>query len=161
MQETWVRSLGQEDPLEKEIETHFNILAWKISWREETGWLEFMGSQRVRHSWATEYIHIYVICAYLYWEYLYKTIYVCVHIYTESLFIDLFQVGTIRRWFILVMELFNELVFKLHSILKWSPLSGLNKNSKKVLWEYVLLTKSMRLLQALTKCLTRQMLYAW
>ena len=48
-QETQVRSLGQEDPLEKEMATHFSILAWKIPWMEEPGSLQSMGSQRVRH----------------------------------------------------------------------------------------------------------------
>ena len=47
--ETWVRSLGQEDPLEKEMATHSNTLAWKIPWMEEPGGLQPMGSQRVRH----------------------------------------------------------------------------------------------------------------
>ena len=47
MQETWVRSLGREDPLEKEMATHSNILAWKIPWTEDPGWLLSMGSQRV------------------------------------------------------------------------------------------------------------------
>ena len=45
LQETQVRSLGQEDPLEKEMATHSNILAWKISWTEEPGRLQSMGSQ--------------------------------------------------------------------------------------------------------------------
>ena len=49
MQETWVRSLGQEDSLEKEMETHSSILAWRISWTEEPGGLQCMGSQTVRH----------------------------------------------------------------------------------------------------------------
>ena len=49
MRETWVRSLGQEDPLEKERATHSSILAWKIPWTEEPGRLQSMGSQRVRH----------------------------------------------------------------------------------------------------------------
>ena len=49
MQETWVRSLGQEDPLEKEMATHSNILAWKIPWIEEPGGLQSMGS----HNWVT------------------------------------------------------------------------------------------------------------
>ena len=49
MQETQVRSLGWEDPLEKEMATHSSILAWKIPWTEETGRLQSMGSQRVRH----------------------------------------------------------------------------------------------------------------
>ena len=44
--ETWVRSLGQEDPLEKEMATHSSILAWKIPWTEEPGRLESMGLQR-------------------------------------------------------------------------------------------------------------------
>ena len=50
MWETQVRSLGQEDPLEKEMATHSSILAWKIPWREEPGRLQSMGSQRVGHN---------------------------------------------------------------------------------------------------------------
>ena len=49
MQETRVRSLGREDPLEKEMTTHSGILAWKISWTEEPGGLLSMGSQRPGH----------------------------------------------------------------------------------------------------------------
>ena len=49
MQETWVSSLVQEDPLEKGMATHSSILAWRISWPEEPGGLESMGLQRVRH----------------------------------------------------------------------------------------------------------------
>ena len=49
MQETWVRSLGREDPLEKEMATHASVLAWRIPWTEEPGKLQSMGSQRVRH----------------------------------------------------------------------------------------------------------------
>ena len=48
MQETWVPSLDQEDPLEKEMVNHSNILTWRISWTEEPGGLQSMGSQRVR-----------------------------------------------------------------------------------------------------------------
>ena len=47
--ETWVRSLGWEDPLEKKMATHSSILVWKISWTEEPGGLQSMGSQRVGH----------------------------------------------------------------------------------------------------------------
>ena len=47
--ETWVRSLGWKDPLEKEMATHCSILAWKIPWTEEPGRLQFMGLQRVEH----------------------------------------------------------------------------------------------------------------
>ena len=53
VQETWVWSLGWEDPLEKEMATHSSIIAWKISWTEEPGELQSMGSQRVGHDWAT------------------------------------------------------------------------------------------------------------
>ena len=49
VQETRVLSLGWEDPLEKEMATHSSILAWKISWTEEPGGLQSMGSQRVGH----------------------------------------------------------------------------------------------------------------
>ena len=49
MQETWVRSLGREDPLEKKMATHSSILIWRILWTDESGGLQSMGSQRVRH----------------------------------------------------------------------------------------------------------------
>ena len=53
MQKTWVQSLGQEDPLEKEVATHFSILAWRIPWTEDLGGLQSMGSQRGTHNWVT------------------------------------------------------------------------------------------------------------
>ena len=49
MQETWVLSLGQEDPLEKRMATHSSILAWRIPWTEEPGGLQSMVLQRVEH----------------------------------------------------------------------------------------------------------------
>ena len=49
MQETWVPSLGWEDPLEKEMATRSSILAWKIPWTEEPGRLQSLGSQRIGH----------------------------------------------------------------------------------------------------------------
>ena len=49
MQETWVRSLGWEDLLEKEMVTHSSIFAWRIPWTEEPGRLQSMGKQRVRY----------------------------------------------------------------------------------------------------------------
>ena len=73
MRETQVQSLGQEDPLEKEIATDTSILAWRIPWTEEPGGLQFMGSQRVNttkwltHNQATkQYINVYVcvVCVY-------------------------------------------------------------------------------------------------
>ena len=53
MQETGVWSLGQEDPLGKEMATHSNILAWRIPWTDEPNRLQSMGFQRVGHDWAT------------------------------------------------------------------------------------------------------------
>ena len=47
MRETWVPFLGQEAPLEKEMTTHSSILAWRIPWTEESGRLQFMGSQKL------------------------------------------------------------------------------------------------------------------
>ena len=49
MQETWVQTLGQEDPLEKEMAPHSSTLAWKIPWTEEPGRLQSVGLQRVGH----------------------------------------------------------------------------------------------------------------
>jgi len=49
MQETWVQSLSQGDPLKREIATHSSILAWRIPWTEGSGGLQSMGSQRVGH----------------------------------------------------------------------------------------------------------------
>ena len=53
MWETWVRSLGWEDPLEKEMAIHSSILAWRIPWMEEPGGPQSKGSQRIGHNWAT------------------------------------------------------------------------------------------------------------
>ena len=53
MWETWVQSLGWEDPLEKGMATHSSILAWRIPWIEEPGRLQSMRLQRVRHNWGT------------------------------------------------------------------------------------------------------------
>ena len=58
MQEMQVQSLCWKDPLEKEMATHSSILAWEITWIEEPGGLQPMGSQRVRHDWATKREHI-------------------------------------------------------------------------------------------------------
>ena len=55
MQETWVWSMGWEDPLEKEMAIHSSTIAWKIPWTEEPGRLQSMGSQRVGHDRATSH----------------------------------------------------------------------------------------------------------
>ena len=62
VQENQIGSLGQEDPLEKDMENHSSILTWKIPWTEEANGLKSMGSQRVRHdrlilTHATVWIH--------------------------------------------------------------------------------------------------------
>ena len=59
--ETWVWSLGQEDPLEKEKASHSSTLAWKIPWMEQPGRLWSMGSQRVGHDWAASLISLSVL----------------------------------------------------------------------------------------------------
>ena len=53
MWETWVRSLGWEDPLEKEMATHSSMPSWRSPWTEKLGGLQSTGSQRVRHDWVT------------------------------------------------------------------------------------------------------------
>ena len=65
VRETRVQSLGWEDRLEKEMATHSSILAWKIPWTKEPGRLESVGSQRVRHDWAT-FFHFHVSYDHLY-----------------------------------------------------------------------------------------------
>ena len=60
MQENWVQSMDQEDPLEKGMATHSSILTWKIPWTEEPGRLQFTGLQKVRHGLVTNtftYVH--------------------------------------------------------------------------------------------------------
>ena len=61
MQETQVQSLNQEDPLEKGMATHSSILAWRIPGTEESGGLQSMGSQRVRHDRVTEHEHEFLL----------------------------------------------------------------------------------------------------
>ena len=58
MQETYIWYLSQEDPLEKEMETHSSIPAWEIPWTEEPGGLQSMGSQRMEHDLATKSAYI-------------------------------------------------------------------------------------------------------
>ena len=62
MQETQIQTLGQEDPLEKGMATHLNVLAWRISWTEETNQLQSMESQRIRHThnWVTKTQHRHI-----------------------------------------------------------------------------------------------------
>ena len=53
MQETWVQSLGQEDPMEEEMATHSSILVWEILWTEEPDGLLSMGLKRAGHAWSS------------------------------------------------------------------------------------------------------------
>ena len=57
VQETWIRFLGQEEPLEKGMATHSSIIAWRIPWTEKPGGLQPMGLQKVGHDWATDIIN--------------------------------------------------------------------------------------------------------
>ena len=59
--ETWVQSLGPADALKESMETHSSIFAWRISWTEETGELESVRLQRVKHNWMTEHALTYTI----------------------------------------------------------------------------------------------------
>ena len=63
MQETWVRFLGWEDPLEKEMATHFSILAWKIPWTEEPRRLPSLGSRRVDTAEQLHFTSLYFSAA--------------------------------------------------------------------------------------------------
>ena len=58
MQETWVGSLGWEDPLEEGMANHSSILAWRITWTEEPSGLQSIGSQRVGHDWVTMHVRM-------------------------------------------------------------------------------------------------------
>ena len=64
MQESWVWSVGQEDPLEKGMATHSSILEWRIPWTEEPGGLQSKGLQRVGHKWATNPFTVSRCCLY-------------------------------------------------------------------------------------------------
>ena len=83
MQETWVQSLGWEDPLQKGMATNFSILAWRTPWTEEPGGLQSMGSQRVWHDWVTNtftfmcVIHIYPLHMYPIYTHIPATPYKC------------------------------------------------------------------------------------
>ena len=67
MQESWVRSLGWEDPLEKEMATHSSTLAWRIPWTEERDRLQSMDSQRVAHECANKF-HFHLLAGTATWS---------------------------------------------------------------------------------------------
>ena len=88
VQETWVWSLGQEDPLEKRMATWYSILAWRIPWTEEPGRLQSMGSQRAGHDWATNTYFYLLIVTFIFIEisFIMKNLYV-LHIFVQSIFL--------------------------------------------------------------------------
>ena len=65
MQETWVRSLGWEDSLQKEMATHSSICVWRIPWTEKPGRLQSTGWQRVGHGLGTKQVHIVALVWFL------------------------------------------------------------------------------------------------
>ena len=112
MQETLVWSLGWEDPLEKGMASHSNILAWRIPWTEEAGGLQPMQLQRVEHNWANPHIH--EKCSWCY----------CI---TEQ--------GS--RWCLLedfLEEMIHEQIFKNYWINTWSGFNEAESTEKEI-WE--------------------------
>jgi len=77
MWETWVRSLGWEHPLEKCMDIHSSIQAWRIPWTEEPGGLLSMGLQRIKHDWASKH-SIYSIHPSIHLS-IYPSIHTCIH----------------------------------------------------------------------------------
>ena len=58
LSQIFIACISREDPLEKEMATHSNILAWKLPWTEDSGGLQSKGSQRMEHDWTTKHAHI-------------------------------------------------------------------------------------------------------
>ena len=81
IKQTWVQSLGREDPLEKEMATHASILARRIPWMEEPGGLQSTGSQRVGHDWVTSLSQLLTRLTVLYIKFP-----ELIHLTTESLY---------------------------------------------------------------------------
>ena len=93
MQETCIQSLGHQDPLEKEMATHFSILAWEIPWTEKPGRLQSMGSQRVGHDLAATTTLIF-FTVFIKGAYLSFFFFVCISI------MDFWLVDTMRFFFL-------------------------------------------------------------
>ena len=99
LQETRVPSLGQEDPLEKEMATHSSILAWRIPWMEEPGGLQSMGLQGIEYDQSTDTsLHI---CSNIYISFKYVCVCVCVYIlklYISSIVLSIRTVRPNKIW---------------------------------------------------------------
>ena len=75
MQETWVLSLSQEDPLEKGMATHLSILAWEIPWIEEPSGVQSMELQRVGHDWVTNMFTLSVLDNFFFFFFFFLTLF--------------------------------------------------------------------------------------
>ena len=103
MRETWVQSLGGEDPLEEGMATHSSVLAWRILWTEEPGRLQSMGSQRVRHDWAIKHtqilnhyiVYLKLIKLYINYVLMKKQIWMCLINLSVLLFAAHYEINTI------------------------------------------------------------------
>ena len=99
MRKTWVRSLGWEDRLEKEMVTHSSILAWRIPWMEKPGRLQSMGSQRVGHDWATSLsLSIKLTANSLIFSVEIKVILKLMSVGEDSIFFSLNGIPSRKRW---------------------------------------------------------------
>ena len=115
MQQTWVQSLGQKDPLEKGITTHSNILAWRIPWTEEPGRPQSMELQRMGHKWAT---HTHTLTEQLTLHtHVYRNTHTHNHTTSPS---SQWNCLTLPKCFILFLSLVSHTLFVLHE--KVSPL---------------------------------------
>ena len=120
MQETHVWSLGWEDPLEEGMATHSSILAWRIPWTEEAGWLQSMKSRRVGCNWATD-TFLYLDPIFLQWPHLssfslvpYAWLYLSPSLFFLSHFL---QQILIFEWIFFVRDLLNDYILGFYEML--------------------------------------------
>ena len=117
MWETWVWSLGWEDPLEKEMATYSSTLAWRISWMEEPGGLKSMGLQRVRPDQATNTYYYFLIIRV---TYIHKVIRKKQQMFIMKSTVSLARYTTILKWSNL--KIIPDFLIKVFSSLKPHPL---------------------------------------
>ena len=108
-QEMWVPSLAREDPLEKEMATYSSIHAWKIPWAEEPGGLHSMGSQSVRHNWATEHTQGNFNLRYLIFQFIYFIFSLLDRIVLKlssltDLYLQIYICSYLLKWLVLIFE---------------------------------------------------------
>ena len=137
-QETQVQSLGQEDPLKKEMATHSSILAWKIPWMEEPGRLRSMGSQGVRHNWATNtfytkksqfniFISSIVMHLFIYWpqynieipvSYLFEQNFIYCDLSPSALVLQIFPL--VHSWFLISILFYKDIAIYFYALNTWT-----------------------------------------